>query len=236
MNGIFYVVATPIGNLGDITLRALETLREADFVLAEDTRVTLKLLNHYDIKKPLISYREEVHHRVFPRIVKLLQEGKRLALVADAGTPAIDDPGASIVRDLHAQGFENIVPIPGPSAVAAAFSVAGIPTQQFFFAGYPPQKKRRKKFFEDIARRAEPVVLFESPHRLLKTLENLRKTIPARQLAVLKELTKIYECSWYGTPEEVLTALTNKQIKGEWVIILDKSQQKIRPARWQGES
>lgn len=220
MDGIFYVVATPIGNLNDITLRALETLRGVDYVFAEDTRVTLKLLNHFDIKKPLISYREEVHQRVFPRIVKLLQEGKRLALVTDAGTPAIDDPGSSIVAALRAEGFTRVVPIPGASAVATAFSVAGIAAQQFFFAGFPPQKKRRKKFFEDIARRTEPIILFESPYRLLKTLQNLKEAAPDRLLVVFKELTKLYERSWQGMPEEIIAALSHEPIKGEWVIVI----------------
>lgn len=224
--GTFYVVATPIGNLGDMTLRALDVLRAADIVIAEDTRVTLKLLSHYGIKKPLISYREEVHDRVFPRIAALLREGKRLALVTDAGTPAIDDPGSSIVAALRAQGFEHIIPIPGPSAVTAAFSVAGIPAQQFFFAGYPPQKKKRTKFFEDITRRAEPVILFESPHRLLKTLENLKAVAPDRALIVFKELTKIYEHSWKGTPEKILFELSQKSIKGEWVLIIGNDNQK----------
>lgn len=220
MNGIFYVVATPIGNLNDITLRALETLRGVDYVLAEDTRVTLKLLTHFDIKKPLLSYREEVHERVFTRVCKLLREGKRLALVSDAGTPAIDDPGASIVAALRSEGFKNIVPIPGASAVAAAFSVAGIAAQQFFFAGFPPPKKKRNKFFEDIARRAEPIILFESPHRLLKTLQNLKEAVPGRQLIVFKELTKMYERSWRGMVEEIFTALEKEPIKGEWAIII----------------
>lgn len=220
LSGTLFIAATPIGNLNDITLRALDALRNADYVLAEDTRVTLKLLNHYDIKKPLISYREEVHGRVFPRAVNLLREGKKIAFVTDAGTPGIDDPGASIVAALRAQGFKNIVPIPGPSAITTAFSVAGISAQQFFFAGYPPPKKKRNKFFEDIARRAEPVILFESPHRLLKTLENIKEMVPDRQLIVFKELTKIYERSWHGTPEEILTALSHEPIKGEWVIVI----------------
>lgn len=220
MDGIFYVVATPIGNLNDITLRALETLRGVDYVLAEDTRVTLKLLTHFNIKKPLFSYREEVRHRVLPRVCKLLGEGKRLALVSDAGTPAIDDPGASIVAALRAEGFTRVVPIPGVSAVVAAFSVAGIAAQQFFFAGFPPQKKRRKKFFEDIARRTEPVLLFESPYRLLKTLQNLKEAAPDRFLVVFKELTKLYERSWQGMPEEIIAALSHEPIKGEWVIAI----------------
>lgn len=224
MDGIFYVMATPIGNLKDITLRALETLREADYVLAEDTRVTFKLLTHYGIKKPLISYREEVHHRVLPRIVNFLKEGKRLALVTDAGTPAIDDPGSSVVAALRAQGFENIVPIPGPSAVTAAFSIAGVSAQQFFFAGFPPPKKKRSKFFEDIACRAEPVILFESPHRLFKTLQNIKDTNPERQLVVFKELTKIYEHCWRGSAEEIAAALFREPIKGEWVIIVESSK------------
>ncbi|MEK7481115.1 MAG: 16S rRNA (cytidine(1402)-2'-O)-methyltransferase [Patescibacteria group bacterium] len=224
MDGIFYVVATPIGNLGDITLRALETLRRVDMILAEDTRVTLKLLNYFGIKKPLISYREEIHHRVLPRVINLLREGKQVALISDAGTPAIDDPGSSIVRDLRVKGCEHIVPIPGPSAVTAAFSVAGIAAQQFFFAGYPPPKKKRNKFFEDLAGREEPVILFESPHRLLKTLKDLEKTIPDRRFAVFKELTKIHERSWQGTPKEILAALTSELIKGEWVIIIGKKE------------
>ena len=222
MNGIFYMVATPIGNLNDITLRALETLRAVDYVFAEDTRVTLKLLTHFNIKKPLISYREEVHQRVLPRILKFLREGRRLAFVSDAGTPAIDDPGASIVAALRAEGFTRIVPIPGASAVTAAFSVAGIAAQQFFFGGFPPQKKRRNKFFEDIARRAEPVVLFESPYRLLKTLHDIKNAAPDRLLVVFKELTKLHEYFWQGDADGILADLTNESIKGEWVIVLNR--------------
>lgn len=222
MNGIFYVVATPIGNLKDITLRALETLRAVDYILAEDTRVTLKLLNHYGIQKPLISYREEIHRRVLPRVVTFLREDKKVALVTDAGAPAIDDPGASIVAALRAQGFENVVPIPGSSAVTTAFSVAGIAAQQFFFAGFSPPKKKRKKFFEDLAKRKEPIILFESPHRLLKTLQDLKETNSDRQLIVFKELTKIYERSWHGTPDEIIATLSCEPIKGEWIIIVNK--------------
>lgn len=223
--GNLFVIATPIGNLKDITLRALETLKSVDFVLAEDTRITFKLLSYYDIKKPILSYHKFSKEKVYEKIYKLLLEGKNLALVSDAGTPSISDPGSKLIQFLINKNPNiKIIPIPGPSALTAALSVAGATDNQFTFLGYPPHQRGRKKFFEKLKQiETWPIVLYESPHRFLKTLKELKEVFGENlKIIVCRELTKIYEEIWRGEIKNALNYFNPQNIKGEIVIILQK--------------
>jgi 16S rRNA (cytidine1402-2'-O)-methyltransferase len=224
-----YVIATPIGNLKDITLRALDVLKGVDLILCEDTRQTLKLLNHYGISKPLLSYFQHSQLSRVEEIIGRLKEGKDLALVCDAGTPGISDPGNKLISQIleKAEGVK-IMPIPGPNAAIAALSVSGFPTDKFIFLGFPPRKKGRNKFFKEIADAKYTVVFYESPHRILKTLKDIQLYEEGdrliRKVAVCRELTKQFESVYRGTPEEIIKTLEgdeNNQ-KGEFVIVSQK--------------
>lgn len=218
--GTLSVIATPIGNLQDVTPRMLETLRTVDVLFCEDTRVTGKLLSRYEIKVVYESYREENHARALPRILSLLREGKHLGLVSDAGTPAVSDPGARLVRDiLNAEPDTVIIPIPGPSAVAAAISIAGFPSDGFLFLGFPPHKGRGS-FWKEALASTRPVVLYESPHRIMKALDELAAKAPARQLVVCRELTKLHETTYRGTASEIKARLEAGSSKGEFVVVV----------------
>lgn len=221
--GKLFIVATPIGNLEDITLRAIRILKEADLILCEDTRVTKKLLDRYEIQKPLLSYH---HHSKISRVEKIvehLENGKNLALVSDAGTPGISDPGNELIEQLtKAQPSSEVIPIPGASAVAAIASVAGINMSKFLFLGFPPHKKGRETFFRGVAEAKYPIIYFESPHRFLKNLELLAKFKPDAKLIVGRELTKMFEELKRGNISEILEYYKNNEniIKGEFVIIV----------------
>ena len=218
--GKLSLVATPIGNLEDITLRALRILKECDFVLCEDTRVTGKLLHHYDIKKPMRRYDAHTSALAHDMIMTELSRGKHLALVSDAGTPGISDPGVLLIQVARV-AEATIEVLPGPSAVTAAVSLAGIAGNQFSFLGYIPNKKGRETFFKELGDYDHPTVFFESTHRILKTLESLGKYYPNATLYLGRELTKLYEEMLIGTPGELLKLLienTQKQ-KGEFVVI-----------------
>ncbi len=228
----FYVVATPIGNMGDITLRALETLKNVDLILCEDTRETKKILDKYGISKETMSYpsddivgKDSRQSNKFAKIFELLSEGKNLALVSDAGTPTISDPGAMLVSKIK-EKFNaeevQVVPIPGPSAVIAALSASGLPTHEFTFLGFLPHKKGRETLFKEIAGAERTFVFYESPHRILKTLESLIKFCPDKKVCIARELTKIYEEFKTGTPAEVLEYLTKNPVKqkGEFTVIV----------------
>ncbi|MEK7189848.1 MAG: 16S rRNA (cytidine(1402)-2'-O)-methyltransferase [Patescibacteria group bacterium] len=219
--GKLFVVATPIGNLKDVTLRALETLQSVDFILCEDTRVTKKLLNHYQINKPTISYHQHSPDSKTKEIIKLLEDGKNLALVTDAGTPGISDPGNLLIQNLT-KNLETIeiIPIPGSCAAIAALSVSGFPTDRFYFAGFPPHKNKRKKFFKELAAREETIVFYESTHRILKTLLELQMFAPQRKIMVARELTKQFETIYRGIAEEILEKIKKGPIKGEFVIVM----------------
>lgn len=222
-----YVVATPIGNLEDITLRALRILREVDLILAEDTRVTKKLLSHYEIQnKQLMTYNEERSGVESSRVIELLREGKDLALVTDAGTPGISDPGARLVKEVREALPETpIVSVPGPSAVTAALSVAGVSEQEFLFLGFPPHKKGRQTFFNQIRDTEVPVVFYESTHRIMKALDSLREVLLGNgRVIVVREITKVYEEVISGSSEEVRLELENNPVKqkGEFVVIVSK--------------
>src|SRR3989338_10357706 len=238
----FYVIATPIGNLGDITLRALETLKSVDLILCEDTRETKKILDKYGINKPTMSYPSDdvvgknYRQSKFAKILELLEAGKDLALVSDAGTPGISDPGAMLVSKIKEinkgrtlkefpQGPTleiQVIPIPGASAVIAALSASGLPIHEFTFLGFLPHKKGRETLFKEIAQAKRTYAFYESPHRIIKTLESLVKFCPKKKVCIARELTKIYEEFKTGPAEEVLEYLIKNPIKqkGEVTVLV----------------
>lgn len=220
----FYVVATPIGNLEDITLRAIRILKEVDLILCEDTRTTQKLLNKYEIKKPTMSYHAQSKLAKTDKIFDLLKEGKDLALVSDAGTPTISDPGAMLIAKIKEELKDEVqvIPIPGASAVITALSAAGFPTHEFTFLGFLPHKKGRETLFKEIAGSDRTMVFYESPHRILKTLESLIKFCPEKKVCIARELTKIYEEFKTGSPVELLEYLTKNpdKIRGEFTVLV----------------
>jgi 16S rRNA (cytidine1402-2'-O)-methyltransferase len=219
-----YIIATPIGNLEDITLRAIRVLGEVDAILCEDTRVTAKLLQKYNIKKPLISYHAHSKLAKTDKIFGLLEEGKSLALVSDAGTPCISDPGVMLVSQVREKFGEEvkIIPIPGPSALVSALSASGLPSSEFLFLGFLPHKKGRETLFKEIAEAKRTVAFYESPHRILKTLASLEKFAPEKKVVIARELTKIYEEFVSGTATELLAHFeTHKDaVRGEFVVMV----------------
>lgn len=222
MEGKLSVVATPIGNLEDITLRAISVLKEADYILCEDTRVTGKLLKRHEIVTPMKRYDAHASEATHTRVLADLEAGKNIALVSDAGTPGVSDPGVLLVARARAQGA-RIDAIPGPSAVTAAFSIAGITGNQFAFLGFAPQKKGRETFFRSLTDYKIPVIFFESTHRIMKTLEALKNLSIDRRVLIGRELTKMHEEFVAGTPEELLAYFQNNEVhqKGEFVIIVE---------------
>jgi 16S rRNA (cytidine1402-2'-O)-methyltransferase len=225
----FYIIGTPIGNLGDITLRALETLKEVDVILCEDTRVTKKLLDKYNINKPTMSYHAQSKLSKIDKIFELLSEGKNLALVSDAGTPTISDPGFTLISKIRSEcqvqslaGVE-IIPIPGPTAIITALSASGFPSSEFIFLGFLPHKKGRETLFKEIAQSKRTMIFYESPHRILKTLEALNKFCPNKRICLARELTKIYEEFKFGSALELLNYLKENPVKqkGEFTILVN---------------
>lgn len=217
-----YIIATPIGNLEDITLRAIRVLGEVEVVFAEDTRVTKKLLSHYNIHTLLERLDARTEKKRTQRVVELLQEGKNVALVSDAGTPTISDPGGLLVEQVREAGFE-VVAVPGASALTAALSVAGVPASEFLFLGFLPHKKGREKLFKEISESKRTIVFYESPHRILKTLKSLSEHLGKQQkVALARELTKIYEEVVTGTAKEILEKLerNKEKQKGEFTVIV----------------
>lgn len=218
MTGSLFVVATPIGNMEDVSERALRVLREADIVLCEDTRKTMKLLSRYAITSSLLSYHQHSGQEKMERVLSILQEGKTVALVTDSGTPGISDPGNELLAFLlEKDSTLNIVPVPGACALATMISVAGFPMNAFLFLGFPPQKNKRKKFFLEAAISSVPIVLYESPHRIEKTLVDLQEAMGDPQVVVGRELTKVFETIYRGKVSEVLPSLVKK---GEFVIVV----------------
>ncbi|MBT4942181.1 MAG: 16S rRNA (cytidine(1402)-2'-O)-methyltransferase [Candidatus Magasanikbacteria bacterium] len=221
VSGKLSIVATPIGNLQDITLRAIDTLRQADVILCEDTRVTRKMLQFFDIQKKTLSYHHHSDGKTWKAIEELLVNGKHLALVTDAGTPGVSDPGNELIARCvaHIPGV-RIEPIPGPSAVVAAISVAGFKSSSFLFLGFPPHKKRRKAFFDTVAQSPYTVVFYESPHRIEKALSALSLLLdPNRKICVCRELTKKFEQIYRGTISEIQQQQIT--IKGEFVVVCE---------------
>ena len=222
----FYVVATPIGNLGDISFRAIEILKSVDFILAEDTRVTKKLLSFYEIEQKVFSYNAHASEDKSNKILEELKNGKNIALVSDAGTPTISDPGFKIISKVREKISEkvDIIPIPGPSALISAFSISGISSAQFTFYGFFPRKKGRQTLITEIKDSQRTSVFYESPHRLLKTLQLLAENLDEnRNIFVARELTKIYEEKILGSPQEVFEFFEkfSEKVRGEFVIIID---------------
>lgn len=221
--GTLYVVATPIGNLEDITLRALRILKEVDLILCEDTRHAKRLLDHYEIETKTMSYHQHSGVGKVNLIMSKLREGQQLALISDAGTPGINDPGVALISELSLMlGDEmEVITAPGPSAVVAALSISGLPSHDFRFIGFLPHKKGRETIFSEIARAESTTVFYESTHRVKKTLERLVEVLePSRRLVVARELTKKFERCYRGSPEEVLTALKADSWKGEFVVVV----------------
>ncbi len=220
-----YIVATPIGNMEDITLRAIRILKEVDYVLCEDTRTTQNLLNRYDIKTKTMSYHAHSTENKESVIINLLKNGKNLALVSDAGTPCISDPGVMLVDHVKKEfGDEvKVVPIPGPSALISALSASGVSSAEFIFLGFLPHKKGRETLFKEIAQSKRVIVFYESTHRILKTLASLIKYAPTFKIVIGRELTKQFEQFVEGTPAEILeyfTVNSDKQ-RGEFVVIVE---------------
>lgn len=220
-----FIIATPIGNLGDFSKRAKETLEQVDLILAEDTRQTAKLLGFFGIKKPLISYHQHSKLVKLEQIKGFLLDNKNLALVCDSGTPGISDPAGELIDFLNKEIPQvEIIPIPGPSAIISALSVCGFSANQFIFAGFPPTKTKRKKFFEETLKYPKTIVFYESPFRIIKTLENIKEELDKnnqkRNIFVIKEISKMFEKSWREEIDEIIKNLKSEKIRGEFVIIL----------------
>lgn len=217
------IVATPIGNLEDITLRALRTLKEADVIYAEDTRVISKLLAKYEIRKPLQRLDAAKETKKTDEVIDRLEKGENVAYVSDAGTPGISDPGSWLVACVRAAGFQ-IEAIPGASSLTAALSVAGVSLDEFTFLGFLPHKKGRQTALKEIATSEHPIVLFESPHRILKLLKELETHAPQKKVTIARELSKIHEEVISGAPKEVADSLQKRNAaRGEFVVIISKN-------------
>jgi 16S rRNA (cytidine1402-2'-O)-methyltransferase len=221
---MLYVVATPIGNLKDITIRALEVLKEVDFILCEDTRTSGNLLKHYDLRKELVSFNARMEEKKIDAVIKRLKLGDKCALISDAGTPAISDPGVRLVNAAQSNGIE-VVGIPGANAAILALSIAGLPTNSFVFEGFLPQKKGRQKQLKILAEEERTIVLYESMYRIEKLINELNEYMPDRIIAIGRELTKKFEELWRGRPSEILESLSEHKLKGEFVVI-------IAPIKW----
>lgn len=217
---VLYVIPTPIGNLEDITLRAIRLLKEADFVLAEDTRETRKLFQHFSIDNQLVSYHLNNEHQVVKSLVEKIRHTQSVALVSDAGTPAISDPGYLLVRECIKQGID-VFTLPGPTAFVPALVQSGIPCEKFVYEGFLPHKKGRETRFKAIAQEEKTTVLYESPHRLVKALESLVTFCgPQREVSVSREISKKFEETVRGTAEEVLAHFKKNEPRGEFVIVI----------------
>jgi 16S rRNA (cytidine1402-2'-O)-methyltransferase len=221
---ILYIVATPIGNLEDTTNRALRVLSEVDLILCEDTRKTRILLERFQIKTSTLSYHQHSKIEKINYIADLLKQGKNIALVSDAGTPGISDPGNKLIELVAGELGDRlkIVPIPGPSAVPAALSISGFSTDRFLFLGFAPLKNKRKKFFEEVVASKYPVVFYESPFRIIKTLEELRVAKEELNLVVCRELTKKFETIYRGNIKDVIIKIKEDKQKGEFVVVVGK--------------
>jgi 16S rRNA (cytidine1402-2'-O)-methyltransferase len=223
--GTLYLVATPIGNLEDITLRALRTLRECDVVAAEDTRHSGQLLKHFGISKPMLSYFQFNEAKRSEQIIQRLARGEKVALITDAGSPGISDPGERVVKAALSAGF-RVEPVPGPSALVAALTASGLPTEEFHFIGFLPHKSgQRRKQLERLQQFAGTLVLYESPYRIAKLLAELKEVFPDRQVVLARELTKKFEEFLRGTPEELLGLVEKRSLKGEFVVLIAGSEQ-----------
>ena len=226
-SGDLYIVSTPIGNLGDITLRAIETLKKVDFVICEDTRVSGILLKKYEIENKLYVLNAGNEERKIDNYINHIVEGKNAALISDAGTPTISDPGCRLVSKAKKNGI-NIIGVPGANAALLAISISGIPSDSFVYEGFLPQKKGRQTKIKQLADEERTIILYESMYRIEKLINELNEYMPDRLILVYRELTKMFEECWEGTPKEILTDFNLKTVKGEFVVI-------IAPKKWRVE-
>lgn len=220
MAGKLYLCATPIGNLEDITYRVLKTLREVDLIGAEDTRHSIHLMNHFEIKTPMTSYHEYNKVEKAKILVEQMKEGKNIAIITDAGTPGISDPGEEIVRQCYEAGIE-VTSIPGPAACITALTMSGLNTRRFAFEAFlPTEKKERQRILEELKNETRTIVLYEAPHHLIRTLKELQKILGDREMTLCKELTKIYERAEKSTIEKLIEKYEETEIKGEYVLVI----------------
>ena len=227
MQGILYVIGTPIGNLADISNRAIQVLSEVNLILVEDTRVSKKILNKYNINNKMMVYNNFNEARQCNKILNLLSEGTNIALINDAGTPCISDPGYLIVNACRKQGID-IFSIPGASSLTAALSISGLPTDSFYFEGFLPKKKGRKTKFELLNTFMSTIVIFESPQRVIKSLLDIKKYMGGeRRVSIHREITKIYEETFWGSVDDSIEYFSNKKCKGEFIIIIAKKDYKL---------
>ncbi len=220
--GKFFIVATPIGNLKDITFRAVETLKKANLILAEDTRKSSILLNHHQIETKMLSYRDQNHNKVFPQILQGLFNGKNIALISDSGTPLISDPGFKLISELQNNDVE-IITIPGPSALIAALSISGLPTDNFSFLGFLPKSKaKRRSILKSYGKQNATIIIYESPYRVKQLLEEIETKLGNRKTFVANELTKKFEREWRGSVSKIRKQIENESLKGEFCILVAK--------------
>ncbi|MFD0591085.1 16S rRNA (cytidine(1402)-2'-O)-methyltransferase [Paenibacillus sp. GCM10027627] len=233
--GTLYLVATPIGNLEDMTMRAIRILKEADLIAAEDTRQTRKLLTHFDIHTRIVSYHEHNKGASGPELVRLMSEGKTIALVSDAGIPAISDPGADLVAEAVEEGIA-VVPVPGANAALSALVMSGLPTDRFLFAGFPPrEKKSLAKWLQELAGNRATLIMYESPHRLIKTLGVMLEQLGDRRIAVVRELTKRHEEALRGTVSECIAWFAENDPMGEFCIVVEGAASHSSAANGEGD-
>ena len=222
-SGVIYIVATPIGNLDDISFRAVETLRNVDFIACEDTRHTIKLLNKYEIKNRLIPYHDHNKIKKTPVLIEKLKKGQSMALVSDAGTPSISDPGFYLIREAIKNDIE-LSPIPGPTALISAVTASGLEIDRFVFEGYLPRKKGRTKRLKELAEYRVTIVIFEGPHRVIKTLNDLREYLGDRKAAIGREMTKMNEEFLRGSLSELIAHYDSRKPRGEYVIVVERNK------------
>ena len=231
MSGKLYLCATPIGNLEDITLRVLRVLKEADLIAAEDTRNSIKLLNHFDIKTPMTSYHEYNKIEKAYTLIEKMREGMNIALITDAGTPGISDPGEELARMCMDAGIE-VTSLPGPAACITALTLSGLPTRRFAFEAFlPMEKKERKEVLQELVDETRTIIIYEAPHKLVKTLKDLRGTLGNRRITLCRELTKKHETAFRTTIEELLSYYENEKPLGECVLVIEvKSRKELKEA------
>ena len=237
MSGKLYLCATPIGNLEDITLRVLRTLKEVDLIAAEDTRNSIKLLNHFDIKTPMTSYHEYNKIDKAYVLISKMQEGQNIALITDAGTPGISDPGEERAAMCYEAGIE-VTSLPGPAACITALTLSGLPTRRFAFEAFlPADKKERKLILEELKNETRTIILYEAPHRLVRTLEELKETLGNRRMPLCRELTKRHETAFHTTIEELILYYQTEKPLGECVLVIEgRSRQEMeeeQKASWE---
>lgn len=229
MNGKLFLCATPIGNLEDITLRVLRTLKEADLIAAEDTRNSIRLLNHFEIRTPMTSYHEYNKIEKARTLIEKMQSGMNIALITDAGTPGISDPGEELVRMCYEAGIE-VTSLPGPAACVTALTLSGLPTRRFAFEAFlPMEKKERREILEELVNETRTIILYEAPHKLIRTLKDLKEVLGNRRMTLCRELTKKHETAFRTTIDDLIAYYENEKPLGECVLVIEgKSRREIR--------